>query len=174
MFQTDSASRVLPSERSPRDRSGVRHPNATPRLPLLPESKAIGPRTYGWRDSALGYRVLPSASPLRFAGGLARQIAGCSLGLSSSQGLDRQPWRTLRPAPSHALGAPPGYPCDTRLRLGVSIDRRLARPRGPDIPLRVLHLGQPWHLIVPAPGYGFTSRSSGRCRPVRFAPWGTA
>jgi hypothetical protein len=174
LFQTNSAFRVLPSEPSPRDRSNMRCPHATPRLPLPLESKTADPKINNRRDSALGYRVLPFASPLPCAGGLARRDAGCSLGLSPSQGFHCRSWQTFRPASPHALGSPHGYPCNFALRLGVSIDRRLFRPRGSDCPLRVLHLGRPWHLIAPAPGYGFTSRSSGRCRPVRAAPWGTA
>ncbi len=45
----------------------------------------------------------------------------------------------------HASYTIPGYPVSCRLRLGVSIGQRLARPGGSDTPLRVLAPQHPWH-----------------------------
>ena len=45
--------------------------------------------------------------------------------------------RPLWPASSRAIGIIRQLPAGVRLRLGVSINRRLVRPRGPDTPHRV-------------------------------------
>jgi hypothetical protein len=125
-----------------------------------------------WRPTS-GYclgRVPPDK-----AGCLARFIGGGSRGFRPFQGYWMLAWAGIsasllpRAWMSHRL------PAAASLRLGVSIGEQLARPRGPDTPLRVLHLSDPgiWYFRFPGL-FCSPCTSAKRCRLVRACSLGIA
>jgi hypothetical protein len=118
-FGAFSSSKVAPALRPPHD-------------PLAVTVKAPPTRTEihaGCEPCKLGYRVLPSANPLRhdrvFSPTDRRRLPWVS---PLSGVFTRSSGQAFRPASSHALIHRPGYPRRRRLRRRVSIDKRLARP----------------------------------------------
>lgn len=152
MFRADSAFGVLPSEPSPR----FRFPGVSAGCrPACHCRKPCSGRTEVRPNRGLTAR-LPGSSwnrvPRGFRGCLARNAAGCSLGLSPFQGSSAialtDPSAHLLPhaCPSNRLPDPKA------LHHGVSIGNCLAQPRGSSTPLRVLHLNIPGMRLLHRPG----------------------
>jgi hypothetical protein len=150
-----------------------RYRRCTTRLPLPPisrdEPKPAAPRSL---DRLPGAASSESLAPARVFSPTSRRRLPWGSSLSGVVSADLGP-RFRRPPPTRLSAGPiaqPGIP-----RLGVSIDQRLARPRGPSAPFRVFAPQQPWHSAASLTrAYGFAERLAARHRAVRVASQGFA